>query len=229
MAHNKFNSIFTNSRFNTAEDTHKINENNKLSYWLEKLHIQGEKIREDDNRREHYAKLHSKHNDGYSNSTNNKLRELGENAQVKNSAIKTATDKQVVDDLIKKSNRNIISITSIFPWSIFPNTIYVEESRVTFYFNQFLSSQSHSVDIKDISNVFIESSLLFSSLQVVSRTYVQNNIKIGKLDKKKAIRVKEIIEGLRTLRENNINTSNYEIQDLILKIEEFNTAHTNDS
>ena len=134
-----------------------------------------------------------------------------------------ASDRQPVDEFVGCSNRCIISISSLFPWDVFPNTIDVEECRVTFKFRQFLSSQSHSVDIKDISNVFIESSLFFATLQIVSRSYVQNEIKIEKLNKSKAEKVKKIIEGLRTLEMNNISTANYGIGELISKIGEFDT------
>lgn len=145
----------------------------------------------------------------------------------KNQATKKELDKQVVDDLVKKSNRVIISISSkIFPWDFFPTTIIVEESRVTFIFRQFLSSQSHSVDIKDISNIFIESSFFLATLQVVSRTYIQNDIKIGNLNRKKAEKMKRIIEGLRTFVEHDIDTSDYEINELIAKIEEFHINKT---
>ena len=65
--------------------------------------------------------------------------------------------------------------------------------------------------------------MFFATLQVVSRTYVQNDIKISHLNKKKAILVQRIIERLRTFSEHNINTSNYEIDDLISKIGEFHT------
>jgi hypothetical protein len=82
------------------------------------------------------------------------------------------------------------------------------------------------VDIKDISNVFIQTSLFFASLQIVSRTFVQNDITIGHLDPKKAHRVQMIIEGLRTFSEHDIDTSNYEIRELIAKIEEFHTNKT---
>jgi hypothetical protein len=94
---------------------------------------------------------------------------------------------------------------------------------VTFIFRQFLSSQTHSVDIKDISNVLIESSPFFATLQIVSRTFVENNITIGHLDATRAARVQMIIEGLRTFAEHNIDTSNYEVKELIAKIEEFHT------
>ena len=153
--------------------------------------------------------------------TDQALKEEGKNEQMINEATKKEEDKQTVSDLIKKSNRRIISISSLFPWDFFPNTIEVEESRVTFIFRQLLSSQSHSVDIKDISNVFIQSSLFFAKLQNVSRTFVQNDITIGHLEKNKAQRVQMVIEGLRTFAEHSIDTSNYEINELTAKIEEF--------
>ena len=52
MANNKSKTIFSNIPFippnNSADDS----ENDKISDWLEKLHIQGEKVRIDNNRRE---------------------------------------------------------------------------------------------------------------------------------------------------------------------------------
>ncbi len=151
------------------------------------------------------------------------LVEKGKDENTKNQAEKKAVDKQMVNDLVKKSNRCIISISSLFPWNIFPNTIDVEESRVTFIFRQFMSSRSHSVDIKDISNVFIESSLFFATLQIVSRTYIKNKIKINFLHKEKAERVKMIIEGLRTFANNDIDTSIYEVDELVSKLAELET------
>ena len=136
--------------------------------------------------------------------------------------IKIESDKNKLDELIRKSNRSIISISSVFPWDFFPNTIDVEESRVTFIFRQLFASQSHSVDIKDISNVFIESGFFFATLQIVSSTFIQNDIKIEFLKKKEAYRTKDIIEGLRTFVHNDINSSNYEIGDLINKLKALN-------
>lgn len=154
------------------------------------------------------------------------LQEEGKNEQTINKATKKAEDRQIVSDLIKKSNRRIISISSLFPWNFFPNTIEVEESRVTFIFRQFLASQSHSVDIKDISNVFIQSSPFFATLQIVSRTYIQNDITIGHLGVSQARRVQMVLEGLRTFAEHGIDTANYDVPELIAKIEEFHTNKT---
>jgi len=212
----------------SSGDPARVTENRRLSYWLEKLHKQTEQVRIDDNEREHQSRTNAREkseNRPVITEKNQNLTQLGINDQVRDIASKTEADRQAVDDLVKKSNRKIISISSTFPWDIFPDTIDVEESRITFTFHQLLSRQSHSVDIKDISNVFIESSILFATLQVVSRTFVKNNIKIGHLNKKKALQVKQIIEGLRTFSESKINTSDYDIDELILKIGEFNETN----
>jgi len=144
----------------------------------------------------------------------------------KDVTIKIENDKNKLDELIRKSNRCIISISSVFPWNFFPNTIDVEESRITIIFRQLFTSQSHSLDIKDISNVRIESGFFFATLQIVSKTFTQNDIKVEYLKKKDAYRAKDIIEGLRTFVYNDINSSNYEIKELINKLKELSIPKT---
>lgn len=152
--------------------------------------------------------------------------EKGHDEYMKNQAREKESDRAKVSNLVKKSNRLIISVTafSLIPFHLYTNTINVEESRVTFLFKQPFTFQSHSVDIKDISNVFIESAILFASLQVVSHTYVQNEITIGYLNKSKANKVRRIIESLRTFAEANIDTSQYETPELIGKLEELHAS-----
>ena len=65
--------------------------------------------------------------------------------------------------------------------------------------------------------------MFFATLQVVSRTYIQNDIKIGNLNKKKAKKVQGIIEGLRTFAKHDVNTSIYAPGELIAKINELHT------
>lgn len=174
----------------------------KINYWLSPFHDQGQ--------------------ESYTDIIEKSPETKGLEQHAKNKAVKIESDKNKLDELIRKSNRSIMSISSVFPWNFFPNTIDVEESRVTFIFRQLFASQSHSVDIKDISNVFIEAGILFATLQIVSRTFVQNDIKIEYLKKKEAYQIKDIIEGLRMFIQNDINSSNYEIGDLVNKLKELN-------
>jgi hypothetical protein len=192
-----------------------------IRYWKKKLKLQ-KNHKNTSNRDivERERKIKQNDTDRIEKSSENK----GKEQYLKDLSTKNHNDRNKLDELVRKSNRSIISISSIFPWSFFPDSIDVEESRVTFIFRQLLTSQSHSVDIKDISNVFIESGFFFSNLQVVSRTFIQNDIKIQFLRKEEAIQTKKIIEGLRTLTHNNINTSNYEIGDLVSQLKKLSTT-----
>jgi hypothetical protein len=152
-------------------------------------------------------------------------KEQGHDEYVKNQMRKKEETKELVNQLVKKSNRRILSISSfsLFP-GLFKNTIEIEESRIIFIFKQPFTFQSHSIDIADISNVFIESALFFANMQVVSRTYTQNNITIGYLNKSEAKRTRMIIEGLRTFSRAKIDTSVYERDELVKKLEELHTT-----
>ncbi|HSA83735.1 MAG TPA: hypothetical protein VLF20_02510 [Patescibacteria group bacterium] len=148
-------------------------------------------------------------------------REKGHEEYLKNRMRKKEETKELVNQLVKKSNRRILSISSfsLFP-NLFKNTIEIEESRIIFIFQQPFTFQSHSIDIADISNVFIDSALFFASMQVVSRTFTENTISIGYLNKHEANQARMIIEGLRTFARAKIDTSVYEKEELIKKLEE---------
>src|SRR4030042_3674299 len=85
-------------------------------------------------------------------------------------------DKKSVECLVRKSNRILASISTFgLPFNVFSNTINIEEGRITIITrNFFFSSQVHSIDIKDISNVFINMAPFFAELVIVSNTYEKN-------------------------------------------------------
>jgi len=134
-------------------------------------------------------------------------------------------ENKTVANLVKKSNRILVSISShAFPFDIFPDTINIEEGRITIINRRFLSSEVHSVDIKDISNIFINSTILFSQLVIISKTFEENEIKIRNLRNKEAVFVRRIIEGLRTFENKQIDTSSYTKEELIAKLQELSTT-----
>ncbi|MDO8610321.1 MAG: hypothetical protein Q7R95_07260 [bacterium] len=135
-------------------------------------------------------------------------------------------DNTLVAGLVKKSNRILASISSHkFPFDFFPDTINVEEGRINVILRYFfLSSEVHSVDIKDISNVFINIAPFFAELIIVSKTFSKNEIKIKNLRKEEAIYARRIIEGLRSFESKLIDTSNFGRDELIAKLKELSTT-----
>ncbi len=136
------------------------------------------------------------------------------------------TDKQEVAILVKKSNRILVAISSHrFPFDFFPDTLSVEEGRITVISRKFfLSSEVHSVDIKDISNVFINTAPFFAQLVIVSKTFAKNEIKIKYLWKNEAVYVRRILEGLRSFEAKQIDTSVYTVADLREKLGQLSTT-----
>lgn len=136
------------------------------------------------------------------------------------------TDTRAVAKLVKKSNRILISISShSFPFDLFPDTINIEEGRLTVITRTFfLSSRVHSVDIKDVSNVFVNVAPFFAQLVVISKTFEDNEIRINNLRKDEAVFARRIIEGLRLFANKKIETSNYTVKELVSKLQELSTT-----
>ena len=135
------------------------------------------------------------------------------------------TNNRAVANLIKTSNRILVSAyTHALPFDIFPDVINAEEGRITIINRHFLSSEVHSVDIKDISNVFINRSFFYSELVIISKTFEDNEVRIRKLWTKDAVFIRRIIEGLRIFENKKIDTFNFTKEELIGKLQALSTT-----
>ena len=223
--------IFSNPNATRAEST----ESQRASYWFKKLFKQREKRIEDEKKEKFSSKQRTSPSNVYSGGIKTAPQsqqeetiqeEKGQEEAAKNHFRKIGTDQHRLDDMMTKSNRIIISISSVFPWDLFPDSINVEETRVTVIQRQLFASQVHSVDIKSISNVFIDNYIFFTALTIVSSTFEENKIKIMKLRKKEADLTRRLIEGMRMFIEKDIDTSKYTTEELVVKLEELSTTKT---
>lgn len=193
--------IFSNSTSLTSQEK----ESNKVSYWLEKLFNQEQEK--------------NKNLPGVVRSNEliaNKAKQDSVDEHIKD----METDRHSISDMVHNSNNILISASTVFPFDLFPTTINVEATRVTVITRQLFSSQVHSFDIKDISSVFIETSILFAAIRLESKTYSQKELVINRLWKKEAILLRRIIEGLRMFEKKDINTTNFSKAELLSKLKE---------
>lgn len=139
--------------------------------------------------------------------------------------LKKSEDESVMENLVKKSNRILASISShAFPIDLFPDSLNIEEGRITIVIRHLLSSEVHSIDIKNISNIFINTTLFFSQLVIISKTFEENEIKMRNLWTNEAVYARRIIEGLRIFESKQIDTSIYTNRELIEKLMELSTT-----
>lgn len=200
-------------------------ESKKISFWLEKLFNQARDKENRDIKEKIQAQARAP-NEITSNA--NKIEQTSEEkglAQaLKSHANKAEENRQAVEDMVGNSNRILLRISSVFPWDFFPSSIIAEETRLTIIHRQLFSSQVHSVDIKNISNIFIETGILFAQLTLISNTFAENEIVINRLWKKDAILMRRIVEGLRMFVDKDIDTTTYSVEDLISKLKELSTT-----
>lgn len=150
----------------------------------------------------------------------------GQQEAVKAVTTEKIIDKTIVAGLVAKSNRILSSIkTHRLLFDFFPNIINVEENRVNIIIRDlFYSSHVHSVDIKDISNVFITMTPFFAQLIIVSKTFAQNQVKVGGLYRSDAIFSRRIIEGLRQFVAQQVDTSVFTTAELVDKLQKLSTT-----
>lgn len=201
-------------------------ESQKISYWLEKLFNQTRDKQRTELKEGITTEIDNPSMLAPDINREQTPEEKGIEEAVKNHAGKAEENRQAVEDMVNNSNRILLKISSVFPWDFFPTSIIVEETRLTITHRQLFSSQVHSVDIKSISNIFIDTSILFSQLTIVSDTFAKNQIKIDRLWKKEAIFIRRIIEGLRMFVDKEIDTTGYKKEELINKLRELSTIKT---
>jgi len=126
-----------------------------------------------------------------------------------------------LDKMVEKSHWVLLSIKSVFPFDFFPDEITIDPTKINIVIKNFWGSGSvHSIYIKDIADIKIESTPFFATLKIVDRAFVENKIQINFLRREDARRARRIIQGLVVANRDNLNLAGMEINNLAEKIEQ---------
>ncbi|MDB5183380.1 MAG: hypothetical protein JWO07_61 [Candidatus Saccharibacteria bacterium] len=131
---------------------------------------------------------------------------------------KTKIQKQKdLQKIVSQSHQLLMSANTVFPMSLFPDTVTVDRTKVTITRRDFFwSSDTLSIRIEDVLNVQVSLGPLFGSLTIASRVMSTiDHFKIGHLWRSDAIRLKHIIQGYMIAQHNKIDTSHLSKKDLI--------------
>lgn len=131
-----------------------------------------------------------------------------------------ASEEQRHKDLrkiVSQSHEVLVSANTVFPLSLFPDTVTVDRTKVTITKRDFFwSSDVMSIRIEDVLNVSASVGPLFGSLTVASRVMSTiDHFQINHFWRNDAIRLKHIIQGYVIAQHNNIDTAHLSKNDLI--------------
>jgi len=124
--------------------------------------------------------------------------------------------------MVKRSHQVLASVRTVFPMTLFPNSIVLDRSKITIIErNFFWSAKVMSIQIEDILNVSNSVGPLFGSLTIASRVMSSvDHFQINYLWRGDAIFLKHIIQGYVIAKNNHIDTSNLPRKEMIETLRE---------
>lgn len=119
--------------------------------------------------------------------------------------------------IVSQSHEVLVSANTVFPLTLFPDTVTVDRTKVTITRRDFFwSSDVMSIRIEDVLNVSASVGPLFGSLTIASRVMSTiDHFQINHFWRNDAIRLKHIIQGYVIAQHNNIDTAHLSKNDLI--------------
>jgi hypothetical protein len=136
-------------------------------------------------------------------------------------------EEQKLNNLISKSKRRLLEVSTVFPFDFFPDTIRIDENKIDLIFRSFFYTK-HLVPIliPDISTVLLSSSVFFASIHIQLNKprppgldlYLGEPIKY--LWKNDAIKTRRVIMGLVIANQQKIDIAQIPTSELITKVEE---------
>lgn len=130
-----------------------------------------------------------------------------------------------LDTLVKKSDQQLISVQTVFPFDFFPDSITVDENKIDIVHGIFFFSSSiSSILIKDIKYAHVSYNPFFATLNIEVAGFEQNPEKIPYLKKRDADKLLRIIIGLVTLSKEKIDVTKLNNEELLQKVEKIGAA-----
>lgn len=115
----------------------------------------------------------------------------------KNSPSKKDIAVKKLEDLADKSGDVLLKVSTVFPFTLFKNDIIVDPYKVNVVFREFFYSEHiHSIMVKDILDVVVETSLFFATVKIVDQGYTENSVNVAYLKKEEALKLRKLIQGL---------------------------------
>lgn len=130
-----------------------------------------------------------------------------------------------LDALVSSSRMPLYTTSACFPFDFFPDQISIEIAQVNVMKKSFFFTQHiQSIPIKNVADVFLQTSVFFATLKIIDSSYIENSVKIEYLKKDDACKARQLIQGLVIAHKEGIEVTGIPHQELILKLEQLGTA-----
>jgi hypothetical protein len=138
-----------------------------------------------------------------------------------------AVNQQKLDFLVEQSQKILFQTKGEFPFDFFPDTLTIEPNQIHVTTRAFFkSARVHSIALKDISDVFIETAPMYATLKIIDRNFIENQVIVPFLKKENAVKAQRIIQGLIVAEREGVDLSKVLDDSLVEKLETLGTPQT---
>ncbi len=143
----------------------------------------------------------------------------------KQTKVDTKDESYVKLNELLVNSKILFKARTVFPFTFFPDEIIIDKDKISIISKSFFSSDRHqSVLVKNIADCFVDTSIIFGTLNIRDKYFEDNEIAIDYLKKKDAIYARDIICGLIICHEKEVDISEIKKADLLLYLIEIGKA-----
>lgn len=130
---------------------------------------------------------------------------------------------QQLQQTVGSSREVLVSATTVFPFTLFPDTITVDRTKLTIAHRSFFRmAEVLSINVQDILNVTANVGPFFGSLTVTTRFFDKESkpCEVRYLWREDALRVKRILQGYVIAVQKGIDCSALQRRELVLMLDQ---------
>jgi hypothetical protein len=119
-------------------------------------------------------------------------------------------------DAAKKANDILLKVDTVFPLTLFPDTVTIDREKLSIAKREFFKVASiSSTPLDDIESVDANVGPFFGSLRITSSFFVNNTRRVRYLMRDDALRIQQILQGYKLTKEKEIDLSKIETKELV--------------
>ncbi len=127
--------------------------------------------------------------------------------------------------LVDKSYEILFRTKSIIWFDPFQDEITIDLHKINIIFRDFMFAQRvHAVMIPNITDVFVDATPIAATLRIVDKGFSDNTVDVKNLKKEDALIARRIIMGLIVAREQHVDLTKLNAQEVLEKLEELGKA-----
>lgn len=131
-------------------------------------------------------------------------------------------DDDDLEQVLVRSNQVLASAKSVFPWTLFPDTIILDRTKLTVIRRSFFMTEDvMSIRIEDILNVSATVGPIFGSITIATRVMSStDHFTLNHFLREDVMHLKHMIQGYVIARHNNIACDHLSYDELIHTLRE---------